>query len=345
MQAALEEAPKLDETVWAVENGLPPLEESEEDMKLREDDKAEIYAEIRKIVSEVITAEIVPIVDRRFDELAKSPRFKLLPILRNSAYVTTIVVVFIALIGFAFVEHTNSTNRLGDEKLFEGTTTQNLQDLTKHVDQMQAQISGLTLNQIGDQPINTDTVAAVKHVIATAKSENATLDPTIVASIGTRFINTSESQPDAWNAAKVLLEYRSYLNENFHPDGDIFQVEPNSNFILHAPPPHYDGRLSLLGPKAPPDQVEIDVLGQPSPTFPGAQYGPSYARLAGGTLHLDNLRLKNVIVVGATIVYGGGPASLRNVYFVNCKFEIERQHSGQLLAEAILSGPSVTFSA
>jgi hypothetical protein len=66
--------------------------------------------------------------------------------------------------------------------------------------------------------------------------------------------------------------------------------------------------------------------------------------MEGGTVRLDGMIMKRIVIRDARVIYQGGPASLRGVYFVNCKFEIQPKLTGQMLATAIISEPSVNFS-
>lgn len=60
---------------------------------------------------------------------------------------------------------------------------------------------------------------------------------------------------------------------------------------------------------------------------------------------LDGYRLKNVVFDNVTVVYRGGPLIMESVYFVNCKFELQKDDRGQKFAQDILDHVPATFSA
>jgi hypothetical protein len=68
--------------------------------------------------------------------------------------------------------------------------------------------------------------------------------------------------------------------------------------------------------------------------------------LVGGGQVLDGLQLKNVVFTGVHVVYKGGPLRMENVYFVNCRFDVEPESNGQQFAKSVLqSFPTSTFTA
>lgn len=60
-------------------------------------------------------------------------------------------------------------------------------------------------------------------------------------------------------------------------------------------------------------------------------------------IDLDGNFFQNSIISRAQIRYAGGPVILKNVYFVDCTFEIRRSENGVLFAKAFASSPSITF--
>ncbi len=92
----------LDEPLLIKDNELPPLDENEEEMKLREDDKTWLRDEIKAAMQEVLAEGIEPLVDRRIE---KSWRHKSWPLLRNVGAITSVVTVVLTLFLFALTEH------------------------------------------------------------------------------------------------------------------------------------------------------------------------------------------------------------------------------------------------
>ena len=51
----------------------------------------------------------------------------------------------------------------------------------------------------------------------------------------------------------------------------------------------------------------------------------------------DGSNWENVVFVNSTIIYEGGPITLKNVTFINCRFEVKRNDAGfELLQYAAL---------
>jgi len=57
----------------------------------------------------------------------------------------------------------------------------------------------------------------------------------------------------------------------------------------------------------------------------------------GGTVYLDDERMRKVIVQNSVIEYDGGPLLLENVYFVNCTFDIRETPKDKQLGTSILA--------
>ncbi len=75
--------------------------------------------------------------------------------------------------------------------------------------------------------------------------------------------------------------------------------------------------------------------------------GPAVLFLDGGTVVLDGMYFKRVIIRNAKVVYRGGPVHMEDVYFVNCTFTWEPTQKNTLLfARSVFSPDSATtFSA
>ena len=66
--------------------------------------------------------------------------------------------------------------------------------------------------------------------------------------------------------------------------------------------------------------------------------------LNNGSIILDKMYLKNVVLVNVYVVYKGGPIELENVNFLNCTFQIISDVKGRQLAEQILANPIAKVS-
>ena len=194
---------------------------------------------------------------------------------------------------------------------------------------------------MGSQPVTIESVSAIQQLVLTAASQNILLDHSVVTKTGGELIAAADHLATAWSATTVLLGYTSVQNKNWLPP-DFEQISRPSFGTYYARPTTWEGQLKWAGMGKPPNVPQLHPFGDPDANekFPT---GPSYLIMEGGTVKLDGMSMKRIVVRDATVVYQGGPLTMQSVYFVNCKFEIEHKPSGQLLAAAILSDPSVKF--
>ena len=79
------------------------------------------------------------------------------------------------------------------------------------------------------------------------------------------------------------------------------------------------------------------------PNNAGYEFGDQWVLVANGSVSIDGMRMKNVILANVEVYYDGGPLVLDNVYFVNCTFHMVVHPRSQSLAIAFLgSATSVT---
>jgi hypothetical protein len=99
------------------------------------------------------------------------------------------------------------------------------------------------------------------------------------------------------------------------------------------------------GSLVPPDMVAFAEPIGSRPTVPVSR-GAGLIRINGSgvTISLDGLYCKNVIFVDCTIVFSGKALILQNSGFYNSKFQFSENITCQLLAEAILTNPSLTLT-
>ena len=145
---------------------------------------------------------------------------------------------------------------------------------------------------------------------------------------GENFLRAAKDYPDAWSAAQVFLDYKTFLNTDLLPV--IGPPTPLGN-------PNYRTTTTITGFKdehrgyqraysitymnghAPPDKsARLEALNNPQPEGSGV----ALIVVDGGdaTFGLDGEYARNVVIRNADVSYAGGPTRLENVYFVNCKF-------------------------
>lgn len=161
----------------------------------------------------------------------------------------------------------------------------------------------------------------------------------------------SDSAKIAWETTSELLRYRSILN-SFNPPKEIGSAKPineqkiTTHYHVSTEPGSKVPVLSFVPILVPANQAAaMDFIGVDQNS--NLSVGPALLVNNGGSLTLDNMHLKNVVLMNIHIIYkGAAPIILENVYFLNCTFDIPSDSRGIRLADNILSSatPAVTFS-
>ena len=159
-------------------------------------------------------------------------------------------------------------------------------------------------------------------------------------------------------AALAFLNYRSFLNIDLVPNfPDAKGINPDEqpsidiNFKPLPPPPinSVPAGTKILGfsmlahgAGAPPGKAAIlDKISKPKKS--GGNFEVYIIDAFGGTITLDDQRMRNVIINNAVIEYDGAQTALDNVYFLNCVFKIRYTPNGTNLSQDLLASTSTTF--
>ena len=210
--------------------------------------------------------------------------------------------------------------------------------------------SALKLTQAAQRAASPGSVQEVTNTTSELRARGIKLDKGLVSAVGDSFLKAAKQNPGAWPAVVSLLGYKSFLNEETAPKFDLRQrpVDPTKyhmSLSFTGVPPGQQGGLvaevrvygAALGDKS----ALLDDLQQPQVAVPG--YELIVVNALGGSIGLDNARMKHVILMNAKVTYSGGLISLDDVQFVNCSFEFNPTPAGFELAESILSAPTARF--
>ncbi len=188
-------------------------------------------------------------------------------------------------------------------------------------------------------------------ILRRAKTTETVLPEPVIQNSGMRFIEAADTDPNAWNVALDLLNYRSFLNASLVPPYPDAKPAPFSfSLAIKTPPAGVNGSIIFLESNISVPLSEAAKIeptdGRPYVKAPG-NVGPAYLIVVvkAFEIGLDNMLLKNVIIRNATIDYNGGPLILYNVAFVNCTFKIPRNEPSKRLASSLLASTSVNFDA
>jgi hypothetical protein len=323
MQSILEED-------LSVEELIAPYAIDAEDDAMAKDVSREVAAQLKVALPEAIEAAFRAREPHgRFAWLRKN--------ILNIGVVGVLVAVIGWLAGNCLTFYRDANNRLADQKQFEQKTNDRLEAIEKSLDGLKGQLLAGTIQQLSSSPVDKTTVANIQKTIEKAKSQNVRLEPSDLKLAGQHLVSVSQTSPEAWQAAQALLSYRTFLNSDVTANLNTFTVPPNTTLNLIPRPQNLTGgQFDLLGPATKDNQARLIELGMSNVRPPG-EYGPNWIRIKGGTLKLDGLLFKKVVIEGAVIRYDGGPISLVDVYFVNCRFEMPLRKNTEMFADMIFS--------
>jgi hypothetical protein len=203
-------------------------------------------------------------------------------------------------------------------------------------------IAGLRLQQNATDPGSPQRIADVRHILGTAKQRNIRIPADLVESAGRKFVQVSQTTPDAWTAVLDFLNYQSFLNLSSVPMGQLRTPEKSGHTQYSAKNVLNFPRETVywMGYSEFPEVAQFREIG--APDLNAGKPGPAFLLFDGADVLLDNMHIKRVIFRNSHIIYKGGPVDLETVYFVNCTFEIVREPNGLRLAEEVLSSPATT---
>ena len=219
-----------------------------------------------------------------------------------------------------------------------------LSGIERDVSRLLSSVSEMELKKASENPSDPQNIQQVKKVLADALTTQTIITSKTVVSEGKRFIDAAQGHPDAWGAALAFLNYKSFLNPaSLPPAAKVALKEKWSTTKYYRwVPPNADAtptKLTIYG-TVPREQAAVMApIGTPPDT---SSDGDKFVVLTGGAMTLDNTEFRHVIFSNVHVAWQGGPVIMRDVYFVNCTFDLLRDN-GQNLADAILSNTAVDF--
>jgi hypothetical protein len=254
-----------------------------------------------------------------------------------------VLAVFVGLLALVGAGWNYAFSRVRQEAEFQTHVTDRLGTIDSSLQALNKTVAQLQLKQLSSNPANPQVTKEVRNVLASAKSGKIQLDTEAITDAGKRFVDAAKTYPEACNAVQEILNYRTYINSVSVPLGQQVVLSKTSTSKYEIPMQNVLTIISLktIGTSQSPDVPEIRALSAPNPNA-NLTVGPTFLVLDAPTVVLDGLYAKKMIFENSHIIYRGGPASLINVYFLNCTFEIMKGSTGQELVTAILSPNALT---
>lgn len=312
---------------------------SDEEMKLRDEDKKWFAGEIERQLSEVVDS-FKPHGWRRLVHLLR----ELGPIIGTFSFVLGLIAIIITVGIFA-------TNRVSQESEFRGTTVQQFKTIDQRLSTIETSIAAIRLNQISSIPASPQSIREARGIIAESKKSGTFIPDSVIKQVGTSFLEASKASPKVWEAALDFVSYHTVLNRNIAAVGTADQIAVTkvdltlvSQYHLADPPPGHQIPKMTVGGDVPIERAAtIHSLTEVAPNQ-GQSRGKEVILMEGGAVVLDNMLMKNVVIRNATIFYSGGPVSLLNVIFVNCTFVLPNEAHSRDFATLVLNQGAITFT-
>jgi len=187
-------------------------------------------------------------------------------------------------------------------------------------------------------------IPALNNLVAVAKSQNVAVEPNIVTEVGTKLVDASHQNAEAWDAALRWVGYKSFNNRFSSQLPDTTNVpEFRDNYVINIPNGADHPTFSLKGLVSADNAAQEDYIGNAARNK-GMTSGPEWIIPEGGAVGLDGLYLKNVVFHNVYIQYFGAPLIMKNVYFIDCTFDMKVEPKTQQFALALLAPtPSTSF--
>lgn len=194
-------------------------------------------------------------------------------------------------------------------------------------------------------PVDPASIGEARLLLAKATDAHVRLRSSTVAQTGRKFVDASGHNAAAWDTALRFMDYRSSINNFFSALTDttndpaflykyVINFEPD---LKNAP------TISLRGKVAADQAAQTGFIGEDRNK--GMTLGPAWIIMDGGDVNIDNIELRNVVFRNAHVAYfGTKPVSMRNVYFIDCTFDMPPTPGAQRFALAVLEpGAAVTL--
>jgi hypothetical protein len=232
------------------------------------------------------------------------------------------------------LDKVNETVNRTDEKL--KTLEPFIQDVIKHQFENASKLpTGVLIAHI----------PALDHLVAVARSQNVRVEPKIVTEVGTKLVDASAENAEAWDTTLRWLAYKSFNNSFSSSLPDVTNVaEFKDKYVINIVNGETPPKFSLKGLAPADSAAETGYIGEKEDRNKGLTSGPEWIIAEGGAVGLDGIYLQSVIFHNVRIKYFGGPLIMKNVYFIDCTFDMNVQPRTEQFAMALLAPtPSTSF--
>ena len=127
----------------------------------------------------------------------------------------TLITTVVALLGLAGSGWLYAFSRVAKEASFEQSTTDALNGIKDHLNNIDSSLSLLQIQQAAANPNDKSSAEAVKKTLAAAEQSGIKLPIETIKQAGQKFLDSPDKSSNAWGATLYFLHYRSFLNVDF----------------------------------------------------------------------------------------------------------------------------------
>jgi hypothetical protein len=221
--------------------------------------------------------------------------------------------------------------------------------IEQSIQKISDRLDNLQLHQIVSSPLDAQSARLAGQIVESAKSDRRSIDPEIVEATGKKLVSASQSLPVAWETAVQFLNYKSFMNQFSSAVPDSRNSKPRTGSRYRGFLPN-EGRsefsIAVSGAGSAPEALAAQFHPIGEDPNPGAENGDAVLFVRSDGLILDDMELRNVVIMNTHVIYNGGPLKMRNVFFVDCTFEVkDNKATAGLVIAALSPPPSTSFSA
>lgn len=189
---------------------LPPgqYQDSDEDMKLRDDDK--------KWLADEISGQVGQAVANAIDEFRPHGWRRITDFIQAWGIAGTIIAVFVALLGIAAAAFYQATTRVGKEAIFETNTERDLKEIRADIKAILGNLATQSLINHASLPLSNfkARLPEVGSAIASAKQQEVKVTPNVIGDLQQKLIAAGDNAPGFWPATAEFISYRSFNTVN-----------------------------------------------------------------------------------------------------------------------------------
>ena len=185
----------------------------------------------------------------------------------------------------------------------------------------------------------------LKRLATTARTEKLSVKPETIEAVGKKLLEVGSAE--AWDTALDFLNYKSFLNGTLRISVNNVQgkEELKTEYEFSGPTGQAPPQFGVAGAVPKEQAAQLLHIGEPDLNAP-KPLGNDWIIGTGGSLTIDNMQMRRVILRNVNVYYRGGALNMKDVYFVNCTFFVSQQPNGRgLVTAALTTSPATTFTA